>query len=139
LKLVVDTNVLLKALIKDSRVRAILLSPGHQFVVPEYVMEEVERHLPLIMEKSGLSEREIRLALSILLTNIQVIPKEDVLAQWSEAEKIMMSIDRGDIPFIAASLSTACDGTWSDDKHLRRQNKVKVWTTEDIILRVRLG
>jgi len=76
------------------------------------------------------------LALSILLTNIQVIPKEDVLTLWSEAEKIMMSINRGDIPFIAASLSTACDGIWSDDKHLRRQNKVKVWTTEDIILRV---
>lgn len=36
MKLIVDTNILLKALIKDSRVRAILLSPVDQFLVPEF-------------------------------------------------------------------------------------------------------
>ncbi len=136
MKLVVDTNVLLKALIKDSKVRAILLSPSHQFAVPEYAIEEVEGHLSLIVEKSGLSEGEIKLMLSVLLTNIQVIPKEDVLAKWGEAEEIMGSIDRDDIPFIAASMGAECDGIWSDDRHLKRQSRVKVWTTEDIIHRV---
>jgi predicted nucleic acid-binding protein len=28
----------------------------------------------------------------------------------------MCSIDRYDAPFVAAALSTACDGIWSDDK-----------------------
>ena len=133
MKLIVDTNILLKALIKDSKVRAILLNPSYQFAVPEYALEEVERHIPLIVEKSSLSEREIKLALSILLTNMRVIPKEDVLAKWSEAEEIMGSIDKNDAPFIAASLSMSCDGIWSDDKHLKRQNRVKVWTTDDIL------
>ena len=133
MKLVVDTNVLLKALIKDSKVRVILLSPNDQFAVPEYALEEVERHLPLIKEKSGLSEGEIKLALSILLTNLQVVTKDDVLAKWREAEEIMGSIDKDDVPFIATSLSIACDGIWSDDKHLKRQKKVKIWTTDDIV------
>jgi len=50
LKLIVDTNIILKALIKNSKVRAILLSPNHQFYVPEYSLEEVERYLPLLIE-----------------------------------------------------------------------------------------
>jgi len=136
LKIVVDTNVLPKALIRSSKVRAILLSPDHQFYLPDYAVEEVERHLPVLMEKTGLSGEEIRLVLSVLLTNIQVIPFEATVAVWGEAEEIVGAIDRSDIPFIAASLSTACDGIWSDDKDLKRQRKVRVWNTREMM---RLG
>jgi predicted nucleic acid-binding protein len=74
LKLVVDTNIILKALIKNSKARAILLNPNHEFCLPEYAIEETERHLPLIVEKTGLSAGGVKLVLSILLTNMQVIP-----------------------------------------------------------------
>lgn len=136
MKLVVDTNIILKALIKNSKVRAVLLSPNHQLHIPEYALDEVERHLPLLLEKTGLSKEEIKLALSIILTNIQVIPSENILAKMSEAEEIIGSIDRGDIPFVAAALSIRCDGIWSDDKDLKRQRRVKVWNSREII---RLG
>jgi len=134
LKLILDTNIILKALIRNSKVRAILLSPNYQLYVPEYALEEVERHLPLLIEKTGLSEQEIKLALNILLTNIQVVPSENILARWSEAEEIVGSIDRDDVPFVAAALSIRCDGIWSDDKDLKRQKKVKVWSSREIIL-----
>jgi predicted nucleic acid-binding protein len=65
LKLVVDTNIIFKALIKMSRARAILLNPNHQFYLPEYALEEVEKHLSLIRDKSGLSEEEVKLALAL--------------------------------------------------------------------------
>lgn len=136
MKLIIDTNIILKALIKRSKVSAILLSPNHQFYVPEYAMEEVEKHVPLLMEKTGLLEEEIKLALSILLTNIQVVPSESISAKWNEAEEIMGSIDKDDVPFIASSLGIACDGIWSDDKDLKRQKRVKVWSTREMI---RLG
>jgi len=133
LKLIVDTNIILKALIKDSKVRAILLNPNHQFYLPEYAIEEIEEHMPLLVEKTGLSEEEIKLALNILLTNIQVLPSEEVLEKWSEAKEIMGTIDEDDTPFLAASLTIACDGIWSDDKDLKRQRRVKVWNTREII------
>ena len=133
MKLIVNTNIVLKALIKSSKVRAILLSPNHQFYVPEYAVEETEKHLTLTMEKTGLSEEEIKLALSVLLTNIRVIPSENILASWNEAEKIIGPIDRGDVPFLAAALSIPCDGIWSDDKDLKRQTTVKVWSTRQVI------
>jgi len=133
LKLIVDTNILLKALIKDSRVRAILLSPVDQFLVPEFAIEEVEAHMGLVTGRSGLSEGEVRLVLSVLLTNIEVVPKEDVLTCWGRAEEIMGSIDVDDVPFVAASLSRSCDGIWSDDGDLKRQNAVRVWTTSEMV------
>ncbi|MBI2126084.1 MAG: PIN domain-containing protein [Thaumarchaeota archaeon] len=133
MKLVVDTNIIFKALIKRSKVRGILLNPNHQFYLPEYASEEVEKHLSLIRDKSGLSEKEVKHALSILLANMQVVPSKDILKKWDEAERIIGKIDTGDIPFIALALAIECDGIWSDDKDLKRQAKVKVWSTREII------
>ena len=133
MNLVVDTNIIFKALIKRSKTRAILLNPNHQFYIPEYALEEVERHISLIRDKSELSEEEVKLALSILLTSMRVIPAEDILGRWDEAERIIGKIDTGDIPFIALALSIKCDGIWSDDKDLKRQGKVKVWSTREMI------
>lgn len=128
-----DTNILFKALIRRSKVRAILLNPNHQFYIPEYAREEVVKHLPLLIEKTGLTEEEIKLALNILLTNIQVVSSENILAKWGEAEEVIGAIDKDDVPFIAASLSIPCDGIWSDDKDLKRQKRVKVWSTGEIM------
>ena len=38
-----DTNILLKALMKDSNIRLVLLKPPFQFMIPEYALEEIER------------------------------------------------------------------------------------------------
>ncbi len=136
MKIVVDTNIILKALIKNSKVRTTLLNPNHQFCVPEHAIEETERHLPLIVEKTGLPAGEVKLVLSILLTNMQVIPLQEVMSKWNEAFEMMAPIDIEDTPFIAAALVQPSDGIWSDDKHLKRQKKVKVWSTREIL---RLG
>jgi len=47
-------------------------------------------------------------------------------------EKIMDKIDPDDTQFIAAALATNSD-IWSDDTHFTKQNKVKVWTTKELI------
>ena len=127
-----DTNVILKALIKDSLVRGILLGSSHEFLIPEYAIDETKKHLDVAAKRSGLSEDEIISVMDTLLTNIRVIPADKVLSKWKEAEEVMARIDEDDVPFVAASMSVSCDGIWSDDKDLRRQNKVKVWTTKDV-------
>jgi predicted nucleic acid-binding protein len=132
LRLVLDTNVVLKALIKDSVVRGMLLRSLHEFVIPEYAIEETKKHLDMVAIKSGLSEKEIDSVLSALLVNVEVIPAAKVASKMKEAEAVMSSIDAGDIPFVAACMSAGCDGIWSDDKDLKRQRKVKVWTTKEV-------
>ncbi len=41
MRLVLDTNILIAALIKDSLTREILLFPGFEFLLPEYALEEI--------------------------------------------------------------------------------------------------
>jgi len=53
LKLIVDTNILLGALIKNSTTRSILLNPNHAFYLPEFAKEEVAKHF-LSIECNGI-------------------------------------------------------------------------------------
>ena len=56
MELVLDTNVLFSALIKDSRIRHFLLFSGHSFYTPEFVFEEINAHMDEIKEKTELLE-----------------------------------------------------------------------------------
>ena len=127
-----DTNVILKALIKDSVVRGIILFSNHEFLVPAYLIDETERHLEEVVKKSGLSKSETNAVMDDLFAHVQVVPADEVISKWKEAEEIMERVDKNDVAFVAAALGTSCDGIWSDDKHLKRQRKVKVWTTKDV-------
>jgi len=133
MRLVLDTNILISALLKDSTVRRILLNPSFIFYLPEYSIEEVERHMDAIVRRSGLSEEDVRLLVRLLLTNIQVLPAEQLVEKCAEASRLLGGVDPGDTPFLALALATVNDGIWSEDTHLRRQRKVKVWRTRDLV------
>ena len=53
MKFVLDTNVILKAIIKDSVVRGILLSSNHEFLIPEHAIDETKNHLDVAAKKIG--------------------------------------------------------------------------------------
>jgi len=132
-KLVVDTSILFAALLKKSTVRELLLNPLFEFYVPEFGIEEIEKHVDEIADKSGLSVENVYLLLGVLLSSIQVVPAEKILKKYREAEKIMGRIDRDDVPFVALALSFPNEGIWSEDKHFLKQKKAKVWRTQDLL------
>jgi len=132
-RLIVDTNVLISALVKKSTVRGLLLNPLFEFYVPEHCIEEIERHVGEISERSGFSVENVYLLLGVLLTSVQVVPAERVVKKYKEAEKIMGKIDRDDVPFLALALSFPNDGIWTEDKHFLKQDRVKVWRTRDLL------
>ena len=46
---------------------------------------------------------------------------------------MIKEIDKKDAPFIATSLAHNNCPIWSDDKHFKLQEKIKVYTTEELI------
>ena len=52
IRVVVDANVILSALLGGSA-RFILFDPRFEFVTAEFTLEEVERYIPRVSEKSG--------------------------------------------------------------------------------------
>ena len=137
MKLIVDTSVLIAALMKKSTVRELLLNPLFEFYVPEYCIEEIERHVGEISERSGLSVENVYLLLGVLLASVQVVPAERFSKRIKEAEKIMDKIDMDDVPFIALALSFPNDGVWTEDRHFLEQRRVKVWRTRDLLKMLR--
>ena len=133
MKLIVDTNVLISAIIKDSATRKILLSPYFEFYVPEFTFIELERHFELLKKKAGLSESNLELIIRILTENIDIISESKFQTHVSIAFDEMKNIDEYDAPFLALALSFSNDGIWSDDKHLKKQKLVRVWTTRDML------
>ena len=47
--------------------------------------------------------------------------------------ELISVIDEKDVPFIALALSIKNDGIWTNDKHFKKQKKIKIFTTQDLI------
>lgn len=133
MKIVIDTNIIISGLLKDSITRKILLSELFEFYLPEIVMVEVNKHIPYIAKKSNLSEEQIKSLLNIFLKNFKLVPINEYSDKMNEAIKIMEKIDEKDSQFIALALSIKNDGIWSNDRHFEKQKEIQVFKTSDII------
>lgn len=128
----VDTNVLIAALIKDGIVRKIITSSNINFIFPEYGVEEIYRYKEEIKKKSGLTEKEFNTLILRILKHVRLIPLNLIIDFKDEADKIMSNIHKDDSVFIALALAFDCP-IWSDDKHFKKQNRIKIFTTKEMI------
>ncbi|PIN75091.1 hypothetical protein COV18_05030 [Candidatus Woesearchaeota archaeon CG10_big_fil_rev_8_21_14_0_10_37_12] len=132
MELVIDANIIFSALIKDSYTRYFLLFSNHSFCVPEFVFEEINKHILEIKEKTGLSQPEIKEILFNILTHskINIIPFEEFQNLKDQAAGI--SPDPDDIHYVALALKQKC-AIWSNDKKLKeKQKQITVYTSEEI-------
>ncbi len=132
MRLLVDTNRFIAALIRDSISRRIIMEMNAELIVIPFMEREVEKYKPLIMQKTGMDEFELELLIDILNAKMIVLSEEAVTPYMSAAEEIMDKIDPDDTFFIAAALATGAD-IWSDDEHFQKQNRIKVWKTKDLM------
>ena len=130
--LIIDTNVLIAGLLRDSTVRRLLLLPAAEFLVPEHALEEIRSHKPTLLRRSGLAEPAFDALFAGILERVTVVPEAEVQHR-AEADRIMAGIDLNDAVFIALALSVPNDGIWSDDAGFQRQTAVKAWRTKDIL------
>ncbi len=137
LRLVIDANIILSALIKDSTTRKILIGSAIEFYAPDYLIEEVEKYISLVSRKNSLSEQDNKKILDILCQYITIVGIEFYEEYINEALEIMADIDIKDTPYVALALSFGNDGIWSEDKGFFKQDKIKVWRTQDIIKELR--
>ena len=133
MKLVLDTNVLISALLKSSATRAILLHPSFEFFLPEFGLEEIRRHKPELRKRSRLTEDALDLLLSLLLERVAIVPAAVIEPHLKHAERLIGQRDPGDIPFVAAALAIGNDGLWSHDHDFDHITEITMWTTPQLI------
>ena len=129
--LIIDTNVVISALIKKGLTREILTDFNINFIFPEQGLKEIYFYKSEIIRKAKINEREFDVLLLRLLKYIRLIPTEIFIDFREEAEKIMNKIDKDDTIFVACALAFNCP-IWSDDKHFQKQKEIRIFTTKDI-------
>lgn len=129
-KIVLDTNIIISALIKPGITREIIIKNSFEFLTPAYTLTEIYKYKGLICEKSGISFKEFDELIKKLFKYIQVLNPTFYFSYLKEASKLIEDIE--DIPFIATALAFNCP-IWSDDKHFQKQNSIRIYTTKEII------
>src|SRR3989338_3173250 len=99
MKVILDVNVILSALIRDSTTRKIILNSQFDFYFPESSLHKIRKYKGYILEKSGLTEEEYDKIMATLFKYIRLVPTEEIEKTWDKAKKIMEHIDPEDIVF----------------------------------------
>ena len=132
MNIIVDTNVLFAALIRNSETRKLILSYNDKFLCPEYFFIEFEKHKLDIFLKSGSSYNDFDKLYFLLMEQIYIVPHTSIKAHIPKAVELVKDIDEDDILFIATALAYPKSILWSNDAALRRQNVVHVMNTKEI-------
>ncbi|MBI2666145.1 hypothetical protein HYX13_00885 [Candidatus Woesearchaeota archaeon] len=127
----VDANIVIAAVIAPSGITDdLLFSPKLECVAPEFIENELNKHFPEIVKKSKVLEKDIRLALELIFSRIEIIPSGEY-ELWREKAK-GSSPDPNDSEYLAVALAFNCP-LWSNDKALKSQSAVKVFSTSELL------
>ncbi|MBS3168408.1 PIN domain-containing protein [Candidatus Woesearchaeota archaeon] len=130
--IILDSNILFAALIKDSTIRSIIYRLD-DLVMPEVILDAIRRYKHELILKSKLSEDQFEEILRLLLKQIRIIPNEQILPYRGEAWELVKDHSPEDVMFIACALAFNSSILWSDDKKLKRQSIVRILNTSEII------
>lgn len=127
--LIIDANVLFSVLIKKGITEELLFKEELHLFAPEFMFEEFEKYKELILSKTERTSAEFYEFMNILKKMIKTIPNEDTSRFIDEAKKICP--DRDDVEYFALALKMKC-AIWSNDKLLKTQDIVKVYSTKEL-------
>jgi len=132
MRLVVDTNILFSFFKKDSLIRELLTSfEIFELYTPSLGIKELLKNREEICRKSKISESEFKEAMEDMELFVGTVPDENFKDFGSEAKKILGEHIK-DISYFALALSLNC-GIWSNEKRFKKQSKVKIFSTEDLL------
>ena len=116
---VIDTNILFSALLRDSShfVR-LLFQSEYNFYICEYVIVELFKHKERLVKQSKLGEDELLRLLYRLLKRLNVYPERLIPARFvAEAQKLCAAVDINDTMHVALALAIG-GRLWTGDRRL---------------------
>ena len=134
MKFIVDTNILYSYFWKNSLTKEMIMREDLELFSPEYALEEINKYKSDIIKKTKITEDkfiELRFDIAISVKFISIEEYRELLK-----EALEISPDPNDIDFFALSLKLEIP-IWSNDLLLQKQNKVKIFTTKEVLYLIR--
>ena len=130
MKLVADANVIISCLIKEGKSVELLLNLLFEIYAPEFILKEISNHKYEILSKLKRTEREFVEVNNKIKDVVKFVQDEELIEYFDDAE--IISPDPDDMIYFALALKLNCP-IWSNDKRLKEQNKIKIYSTEELI------
>jgi len=132
MELVVDANILFSALIKSGITREFMVNDELLLYAPEHLINEFFEHIEELREKTHADTFKLQNEVQklIYLSRLKIIPIREINPYVKTAK--IISSDPEDILYFATALKMNC-ALWSNDKELKNQNQVKVYSTSDLV------
>ncbi len=132
MKLVIDANVVISALIADSKTRELIVTLEPDLLTPAFVHDEIENYRDLIVDKSGMKPARVAQFIDLLFRYIEVVSASEFYPAIESAKEAIGDTDPDDVLYLACAI--ACDAAiWSDDSDFDEQDLVERYTTSDVI------
>ncbi|MBI2629090.1 hypothetical protein HYW74_03330 [Candidatus Pacearchaeota archaeon] len=131
MKIIIDSNRVIAALIKDSTTRAILFNKTFQFFAPSYIKSEIAKYKQEIINKAGINSKEFDALISMIFECITIIPQEKYSSIIDKVKD--KTSDVNDFPYFAVCLLINAGGIWTHDPHFYKQNNYKIFTNMDML------
>ncbi len=126
----IDANILFACLIKDSDTRKLFFSPKFELYAPAFMLTELQKYFQLIKKKSRLSDLDFSNLVARILVQVTIV-NDTELAPFVVAASSLTS-DKKDWLYLACALykNTVI---WSNDKEFKKQKRVKIFTTGEML------
>ena len=129
MELIVDANILFAVLIAKGKTEKLIFQEELNLFAPEFLFKEFNKYTELILEKTNRSNNEFKEILHILKNKIKTVPNKETEKFIMQAKKICP--DPNDIEYFALALKLKC-AIWSNDKKLKEQNVIRIYSTEEL-------
>jgi len=130
MRLVVDTNVLISALLVRAKTYELIMLGNLELFVPEYSLEEIYHHKSELRKRMGVEEHEFLLALNIILSQTTVVSRS--YYQQFEPKAKDVSPDPTDFTFFALAFAMKLP-IWTNETKLKNQKEVRIYNTRELL------
>lgn len=128
--LVVDTNVVIAALLRPGISRNLFFFSRIHLFSPTCLEDELSEHQEEFRPKSGLDRTAYLRAVETFLLRTTILQESEFGPHEKHARRICP--DPKDWPFFAAALYLGCP-LWSNDKRLKKQKEIEVYDTSSLL------
>ena len=129
-KTVADANIIFAAIIREEITRRILFCNNLLVYVPEHIFVEIEKYRDEMILKTGKRDDDFEIFMSKLFRLVKPVPFLDFYDCLPHARKICP--DKNDVMYFALAMKLKCP-IWSNDRKLKEQKFVRVYSTEDML------
>lgn len=131
MKVVVDANVLLSALLTDGATRRRLFTAQASLLAPAHLQSEVAKYRDQIAKRAELAPEQAQRLLDRLFEQVRWVPDARIEPSIPEAGTLLEETDPDDVAYLACALATEADAIWSHDADFDEQDRIPRTTHPD--------